>query len=74
MNWAFRTGTVLGAVCLLSVIGLLASGGFGPCGGSVLGFISLLGFLASVPTASLFLLIGVFMELRSRRAANPELL
>lgn len=74
MNWAFRTGTVLGAICLLSVIGLLASGGFGPCGGSVWGLISLLGFLATVPTASLFFLIGVFIELRSRRAANPGLL
>jgi len=74
MNWAFRAGTVLGGIGFLALIGMFGSGGFGPCGGSFLGLISLLGLLASVPTAALFLLIGVFMELRPKRAPKAELL
>ena len=68
MNWAFQTGSVLGAICLLSGMGILAFGGFGPCGGNVWGLISLLSFLACLPTAALFFAIGVFMELRPKRA------
>jgi len=71
MNWAFRTGSVLGTICLLSVIGILSSGGFGPCGGSIWGLMSLLAFLACLPTSALFFAIGVFMELRPKRTVEP---
>jgi len=73
MNWVFRTGTVLGGIALLSVVIIFWTGGFGPCGGTFWGLMSIIGLFASFPMAALFLLIGVFMELRPKRTAKPEL-
>lgn len=73
MNWAFRTGTVLGAIGLLSGTDVFASGGFGPCGGSFWGAMFLVSFLACLPVATLFLVIGIFMELRPKQVSPPEI-
>lgn len=69
MSWAFRTGSVLGALGVLSVIGVLESGGFGPCMGSIWGLMFLLAAVGCVPMAGLFLAIGIFIELRPKRTA-----
>ena len=69
MSWAFRIGSALAAIGLLSAIGVFESGGFGPCAGNIWGLVFLLGAVSCMPLAGLFLVVGIFMELGRKHKA-----
>lgn len=69
MSRAFRIGSILAAIGVLSAIGVFASGGFGPCVGSMWGLVFLVGAISCIPLAGLFLIIGIFMELGRKHKA-----
>jgi hypothetical protein len=75
MNSPARAGCVIGAIGLLSVVGLSLSGGtLGSCGpSSPWVLVALLLAFICFPSAALFLIIGLFVHLHRKPTALTEL-